>query len=70
VKATAKELPVMFAGFDKGGKTFELDTTNRSLRIKWLEIKAEVGINVFVIVAFRELAELPLEALIAGVIFT
>ena len=65
----AKDFPVTFAGFNEGGKFFELLTTDGGLGIERLEIVAEVAVDVFVIVALRQLAELPTEAFAAGVVF-
>ena len=68
-KARAEDFPVPFAGFDEGGKFFELLTANGSLGIERLEVVTEVTIDVFVIVALWQLAELPTEAFAAGVVF-
>ena len=64
----AEIIPVVHARLDERGQFLQLLPTNRGLRVKWLQVVAEVRINVFVIVAFRQFAKLPAETLVAGVV--
>ena len=68
-ETSAKDFPVAFTGLDEGGKFFELLTANGSLGVERLEVVTKVAVNVFVIVALGQLAELPTEAFAAGVVF-
>ena len=68
-EACAEDFPVAFAGFDESGEFFELLPAYGGLGVERLEIVAEVAVNVFVVVALGQLAELPTEALAAGVVF-
>ena len=65
----AEDFPVAFAGFDEGGKFFELLTADGGLGVERLEVVAEVAVDVFVVVAFWQLTKLPAEALAASVVF-
>ena len=67
-KARAEYFPVAFSGFDEGREFFELLPTYGGLRVERLEVVAEVAVNVFVVVALGQLAELPAEAFAAGVV--
>ena len=58
---------VLAARGDERGQLLELRAADRRLHVAHLEIVAEVGIDVFVIVAVGERAELPVEALAAGI---
>lgn len=64
----AKGFPILFTRLDEGIEFLELLATNRGLRVERLQVVAEVTVNVFVVVALGELAELPAEALVAGVV--
>ncbi len=68
-KACAEDFPVALAGFDEGGQFFELLSAYGGLGVERLEVVAEVAVDVFVIVALGQLAELPTEAFAAGVVF-
>lgn len=68
-ETSAKDFPVAFASFDEGGKFFELLTANGGLGVERLEVVTKVAVDVFVIVALGQLAELPTEAFAAGVVF-
>ena len=68
-KAHAEDFPVPFTGFDEDGEFFELLTADGGLWVERLEVVAEVTVNVFVIVALWQFAELPAEAFAAGVVF-
>jgi hypothetical protein len=52
-KAAAKVFPVVFAGFDKRRKFFQLNPSNGSLGVKRLQVIAKVAVYVFVIIALR-----------------
>ena len=69
IKAAAKVFPVINASLDELGQTLKLNAANGSLYIEWFEIIAEVGIDVFVVVALGEFAELPVESFAAGILF-
>ena len=68
-ETSSEDFPVAFASFDEGGKFFELLTADGCLGVERLEVVAEVAVDIFVIVALRQLAELPTEAFAAGVVF-
>ncbi len=68
-EADAESFPVSLAGLDEGGEFFELLTADGGLRVERLEVVAEVAVDVFVVVAFRQLAKLPAEAFAASVVF-
>ena len=69
MQTTAKEFPVLLTRLDKVGQAPELDPADGGLGIEGLHIVAEVGIDIFVVVTFGELAELPHEAFAAGIVF-
>jgi len=69
IKATAKVFPIINASLDELRQTLKLNAANGSLNIEWFEIIAEVGIDVFVVVALGEFAELPVESFAAGIVF-
>ena len=67
-EAGAQIFPIAFSCLDKGRELLELLATNRSLDIQRLQVVAEVAVYVFMIVSPRQLAELPIEALVARVV--
>lgn len=67
-EADAEGFPVLLTRFDEGGELFELLTADGGLRVERLQVITEVAVDVFVIVAFGEFAELPAEAFVAGVV--
>src|SRR5258708_31216606 len=67
-ETAAEVFPIGFTCFDEGGKFFELLASYGRLWIEWLQVVAEVTINVLVIVTFRQFAQLPAEAFTAGVV--
>lgn len=67
-ETSAKDFPVAFTGLDEGGKFFELLTAYGGLGVERLEVVAEVAVDVFVIVALRQLTELPAKAFAAGIV--
>ena len=69
VKTTAEALPVLFARFDEIGQSLQLDATDRGLGVERFQVVAEMTVNVFVVVAFGELAELPLESFATSIVF-
>ena len=69
MEASAQAFPVLFAGFDEVGEFFELDAADGGLCVEGFEVVAKVTVNVFVIVTFWKFAELPHEALAAGIVF-
>jgi len=69
IKATAKVFPIINASLDELRQTLKLNAANGSLNIEGFEIIAEMGIDVFVVVALGEFAELPVESFAAGIVF-
>jgi len=67
-EGNAEGIPVPFAGLDEGGEFFELNASNGGLGVERLEVVAEVAVDVFVVVALGEFAELPAEAFLAGIV--
>src|SRR5262245_1199536 len=53
---------------DKGVKLAELLPTYRCLDVERLQAVTEMAVDVFVVVAMGQVAQLPVEALIAGVV--
>ena len=51
------------------GQLFQLRQPDGGLHVGHLQVVADVGVDVFVIVAAGQLAQLPLEALAAGIVF-
>ena len=64
----AEVLPIAPAGLDERGEALHLLPSDGGLDVEGLEVVAEVGVDVLVIVAFGQLAELPGEALTAGIV--
>ena len=60
---------VLLAAFDERRQLFDLGEPQRRLHIGGLQVVSDVRVSVFVIVAARQAAQLPLEALAAGIIF-
>ena len=58
-QSRTKQVPVAFAGFDEGREFLQLLATDGGLRIERLQIVAKMTVDIFVVVTFRELAELP-----------
>ena len=69
-KAAAKVFPVIDPGLDELGQTLKLNPANGGLDIERLKIIAEVRIDVFVVVALGQFAELPIETFAASIVFT
>src|ERR1700679_226391 len=67
LEALEIERRVFAAGGDEGGEFFKLRAADGGLHFADLEVVAEVGINVLVVVAVGEFTELPVEPLAAGV---
>ena len=67
-KPLAKDIPVVFAGVDELRQSLELHPPDGGLGIERLEVEAQVAVSVLVVVALRQLSELPFEALVAGVV--
>ena len=67
-QAAAQGFPVAFASFDECRELLELLATDGGLGIEWLQIKTEMAVDVFVIVALGQLTELPAEALVARIV--
>ncbi len=70
VEAATEGFPIFLAGLDEVAEAAELDAADGCLWVEGLEVVAEVAVDVFVVVALGEFAELPLEALAAGVVFS
>ena len=68
VQAAAEVFPIAFAGFDEGRQAAELDAADGGLDVKRLQVIAEMRVDVFVVVAFGQFAELPLEAFVTSVV--
>ena len=60
--------PVPFSGLDEDRKFLELCAADRRLHIGHLQVVAEVGINILMVVPRGEFAELPVEALVARIV--
>src|SRR5208283_4795414 len=67
-KAVAEAVPVVDAGLDELGEFLELDSADGGLDVEGLEVVAEMGVGEFVVVAFGQFAQLPVEAFAAGVV--
>ena len=68
IKTGAERFPILLTRFDEGGEFLELLATDGSLGIERLQVIAKVAVNVFVVVALGEFAELPAKAFVAGVV--
>src|SRR5205814_7041662 len=64
----AEERPVPPPRRDEAGELLQLRGEQRTLEIRGLEVVAQVRVRVLVVVALGQLAQLPLEALAAGVV--
>ena len=64
----AEVFPVLAARFAEGRQFFQLLPADRGLDVERLQVIAEVRVNVFVVVAFGQFAELPAETFAAGVV--
>ena len=64
----AEIIPVVHARLDEGGQFLQLLTADGRLRVERLQVVAQVRVDVFVVVALRQLAELPAEAFVTGVV--
>jgi hypothetical protein len=64
----AEGLPVAFPRLDEIRQLAELRAADGGLDVERLQIVAEMGVNVFVVVAFGQFAKLPAETLVAGVV--
>lgn len=60
--------PVIDAGLDEARQLFELLAADGGLRVERFQVIPEMAVNVLVVIAFGQLAELPAEAVVAGVI--
>ena len=67
-QAATQIIPVVDAGLDEVRQFLQLDPADGRLDVQRLEIVAQVRIDVFVVVALGQLAQLPLEAFAAGVV--
>ena len=67
-QAVAQVVPVIDAGLDEVGKFFQLNAADGGLDVQGLQIVAEVGINIFVVVAFGQFAELPVKTLATSIV--
>ncbi len=56
------------AGFDEAGQLGDLCQADGGLQIRRLQVVSQVRVDVFVVVAGRQIAQLPTEALAAGVV--
>jgi hypothetical protein len=63
-----KTAPVCFSCLDERGKLFQLGTADGRLHLGRLQVVAEVGVDVLVVVAGRQLAELLGKTLFTGVV--
>ena len=68
LEARAKPGEVAAAGGDEAVELVELGHAHGRLHVGELQVVADVGIDVFVVVAVRQVAELPVEPLAAGVV--
>ena len=64
----AQQPPVPFAGLDEAGEFLQLGAADGGLHVGDLQVVAEVGVDVLVVVAEGQLAELLAEAVAAGVV--
>src|ERR1035438_2623937 len=67
-ESVAEYHPVAGTRRDERGQFLELLAADRGLDVQRLEVVAEVRINVFVVVAFRQFAQLPAPAFVTGVV--
>ena len=67
-QALAQGFPVLLAGLDELRQPPQLHSPNRSLGIERFDVEAQVAVGVLVVIAGGQLTQLPLEALIAGVV--
>ena len=63
-----QQVEIALAGGDEAVEPVELREADRGLHVGDLQIVAEVAVGVLVVVAHRQVAELPAEALAAGVV--
>src|SRR5262249_45364737 len=61
---------VVPAGGEKLRQVIELRQSDRRLHVGDLQVKSEVAVGVFMIVAARQLTELPRKALAAGIVLS
>src|ERR1700730_11639067 len=61
--AIVEPLPVLLAGGNEMWQFFELGDAERRLHVGCLEVVADVGVDVFVVVSGGQFAELPIESL-------
>src|SRR4051794_31257760 len=67
-QAAAQILPVAPACFAEGGELLNLLPADGCLNVERLQVITEVGVDVLVIVAEGQFAELPAKAFTAGVV--
>ena len=65
---SAEGFPVLLTGLDECGEASQLDAADGGLGIEGLQIIPHVAVDVFVVVSFGKLTELPAEPLVAGVV--
>lgn len=70
LQAILEIIEVVAAALDKTRKFLELGAADSSLHVRDVQVQAEVRVNVFVVVAFRQFAVLAVEAMAAVVILT
>ena len=68
IEALAQSLPIRFARRDEIGKLPHLPTPDGRLDVERLQVIAQMTVGIFVVVALGQLAQLPAETLVAGVV--
>src|SRR6266404_4606954 len=68
VQSAAEVFPIINPRLDKLRQALKLHAPDGGLDVERLEIVAEVGVNEFVIVALRQLAQLPIKSLPARIV--
>src|SRR5882672_7236238 len=69
VQSAAQILPISDAGLDELGQPLKLNASDGGLDVQRLEIIAQMRIDKFMIVAFRQISKLPFESFAAGIVF-
>ena len=70
LQAVIQVLEISSPGGDEAGEFCQLRHADGGLHVGQLQVVADVGVGVFVIVAAGQIAQLPIEALAAGVVFS
>src|SRR5690348_3838274 len=68
IQAAPQIFPIINARLDELRETVKLHAADRGLNIERFEIIPEVRIDVFMIVALRQFAELPIESFATSVV--